>query len=73
MAHLDDDAFALVLGLQSSRKEVHENLNEVSGKCFRPKVQLEDREGIQLHTGMIKQNKQVVLWCAANKDKWARN
>lgn len=27
VAHLDDDAFALVLGLQSSREEVHEGLN----------------------------------------------
>lgn len=43
-AHLDDDAFALVLGMQSLRKEVHESLNEIRGKCFRPKVQLKDRE-----------------------------
>lgn len=43
-AHLDDDAFAPVLGMQCSRKEVHESLNEISGKCFRPKVQLKDRE-----------------------------
>lgn len=42
MAHLDDDAFALVLGLQSLRKEVHEGLREIQGQVSGTRVTFKD-------------------------------
>lgn len=43
-AHLDDDAFALVLGVQSSRQEVHEGLREKKGRVRGTKVRFKDRK-----------------------------